>query len=186
MTDMTDTANAHASQRATVAKAIRERAKQVRLLGLDVDGVLTDGRLYYGTGGAEFKAFHVQDGSAMKTLIAAGVPIAIVSGRMSEAVDRRAAELGVAYLRTGVQDKLRVLREVSRTSGVDLAQMAYAGDDLADLVLFEHVGLSFGVPNAHPAVVARADLVTRAAGGFGAVREICDLLLSARADPIER
>jgi len=167
-------------QAGPIPEAVLERARGIRLLGLDVDGVMTDGRLYYGTDGTEFKAFHVQDGSAMKMLLAAGMPIAIVTGRTSEAVDRRAEELGVPYLYTGIDDKLGVLEELCAKSGVVPGQMAYAGDDLGDLPLFDRVGMSFSVPDAHPAVTRRADYVTAARGGFGAVREICNLLLAAR------
>ncbi|MCE2461238.1 MAG: HAD hydrolase family protein [Pseudomonadales bacterium] len=157
------------------------RLRNVRLLGLDVDGVMTDGRLYYGPNSAEFKAFHALDGSAMKRLMAAGVPIAIVTGRTSEAVARRASELGVPYLYAGVADKLAALDELAARSGVDVNAMAFVGDDLADLVVFGHVGVAIGVPNAHPDLIHQADYVTSVAGGFGAVREICDLVISARS-----
>jgi len=161
-------------------ETVVEHAKHIRLLGLDVDGVMTDGRLYYGADGTEFKAFHVQDGSAMKRLIATGIPIAIISGRRSEALDRRAAELGVPHVFTGVDDKVATLDRVSTSTGIETRLMAYAGDDLPDLPVFDQVGLSLSVPNAHPAVIARADFVTATPGGMGAVREICDLLLGAR------
>ena len=164
-----------------VPDEILRRLRNVRLLGLDVDGVLTDGRLYYGPDDAEFKAFHVQDGSAMKRLMASGIPIAIVTGRTSDAVARRASELGVAYLYAGVADKLGTLEELAARSGVALDDMAYVGDDLADLAVFGHVGVSVGVPNAHPDVIRRADYVTSNPGGFGAVQEICDLVIAARS-----
>ena len=157
-----------------------DKAKHIRLLGLDVDGVMTDGRLYYGPHGAELKAFHVQDGSAMKRLLATGVSIAIISGRRSEALDRRAAELGVPHIHAGVDDKVATLAELSKSTGIECRHMAYAGDDLPDLPVFDRVGLSLSVPNAHPAVIARADYVTATPGGLGAVREICDLLIAAR------
>lgn len=157
-----------------------EKAKVIRLLSLDVDGVMTDGRLYYGADGTEFKAFHVHDGSAMKMLLAAGIPIAIISGRRSEAVDRRAAELGVPYVHAGVDDKVATLTEVSNSTGIECRHMAYAGDDLPDLPVFDRVGMSLSVPGAHPDVVARADYVTATPGGLGAVREICELLLVAQ------
>lgn len=164
-----------------VPDEILRRFRNVHLLGLDVDGVLTDGRLFYGPDNAEFKAFHVLDGSAMKRLIAFGVPIAIVTGRTSEAVARRASELGVAYLYAGVADKLATIEELAARSGVALANIAYVGDDLVDLAVFGHVGVSVGVPNAHPEVIRRADYVTSNPGGFGAVREICDLVIAARS-----
>ncbi len=163
-----------------VSEAILKRARRVRLLILDVDGVLTDGRLYYGPDGTECKAFQVRDGSAMKRLIASGIPIAIVSGRSSDAVVRRGAELGVLKLYAGVADKAAVLADLEATSRIDAGHMAHAGDDLPDLPLFERTGMAFAVADAHPAVAAAADYVTVAGGGFGAVREICDLILLAQ------
>ena len=163
-----------------VSDAVLQQAARIRLLILDVDGVLTDGRLYYGSGGVETKAFHAQDGSAMQALIAAGVPIAIISGRSSEALDRRTAELGVRYVYAPASDKSAALDALSAESGMATADMAHAGDDLADLALFSRTGIAFAVPNAHPYVKARADYVTVAPGGEGAVREICDLILVAR------
>ena len=156
------------------------RAADVRLLILDVDGVLTDGRLYYGPDGSEYKAFHARDGSAMKGLMASGVPIAIITGRASAAVERRAAELGVLHVFTGAEDKTAALAVLAERSGIDPAHMAHAGDDLADLALFTRTGLAFAVPDAHPVVLARADYVTTAAGGAGAVREICELIRLAQ------
>lgn len=164
----------------TVPKAALARASEVRLLILDVDGVLTDGRLYYGPDGAEYKAFHARDGSAMKALMAAGVRIAIITGRTSDALDRRAAELGVPYVFAGANDKAKALAALARESGVAPGQMAHAGDDLADLAVFSRTGMAFAVPDAHPVVRARADYVTAAAGGAGAVREICELILVAQ------
>lgn len=163
-----------------VPEDVLARAAEVRLLILDVDGVLTDGRLYYGPDGSEYKAFHARDGSAMKGLMANGVPIAIITGRTSAAVDRRAAELGVPHLFTGVDDKAAALVLLAERSGVDPSLMAHAGDDLADLALFARTGMAFAVPDAHPSVLARADYVTTAAGGAGAVREICDLIRLAQ------
>jgi len=165
----------------SVPDEILRRLGVVRLLGLDVDGVLTDGRLVYGPNDSEFKAFHAQDGSAMKRLMESGVPIAIVTGRTSQAVARRASELGVPYLYAGVGDKLATLKELAARSGVAVHDMAYAGDDLPDLAVFDHVGVSVGVPNAHPDVIRQADYVTTTPGGFGAVREICDLMIAARS-----
>lgn len=163
-----------------VPDELLRRAGAVRLLILDVDGVLTDGRLHYGPDGTEHKAFHARDGSAMKRLMAAGIPIAIITGRESGAVDRRAAELGVPYLFSGVEDKAAALAELAEQGGVDPTRMAHAGDDLPDLPLFAATGLAFAVPDSHPSVLAQADYVTATAGGAGAVQEICDLLLVAQ------
>ena len=164
----------------SVSDALLARLRRVRLLILDVDGVLTDGRLFYGPDGAEFKAFHAQDGSAIKRLQAAAIPVAIITGRRSEAVARRTAELGIQHLYAGVKDKAAALLELQRKTGLDAKAMAHVGDDLPDLPLFERVGAAVAVANAHPAAIARADHVTTARGGFGAVREVCDLLLIAQ------
>ena len=117
----------------------------------------------------------------MQRLMASGVPIAIVTGRTSEAVARRATELGVPYFFDGVADKLATLDELARRTGIAVNHMAFAGDDLADLAVFGHVGVSIGVVNAHPDVVRQADYVTASSGGYGAVREICDLVIAARS-----
>ena len=172
--------NRPADHRSAPAELLR-RLREVRLLGLDVDGVLTDGRLVYGPNDTEFKTFLAQDGSAMKRLMASGVPIAIATGRTSDAVARRSSELGVPYLYAGVADKLAALRTLAARSGVPLDEMAYAGDDLADLSVRGHVGVFVGVPNGHPEVIRQADYVTSAPGGAGAVREICDLVIAARS-----
>ena len=150
------------------------------MLILDVDGVLTDGRLYYGPDGAEIKAFHVRDGSAIKRLMAAGIAVAIISGRASAALERRAAELGIRFLYAGDDDKAAALEALSSDASLAPDLMAHIGDDLADLALFDRVGLAFAVPDAHPAVLARAHHVTQTAGGQGAVCEVCDLLLAAQ------
>ena len=164
-------------------------ARDVDLLILDVDGVMTDGRLYYGDfiargapsgSPAEAKAFYAQDGAAIKMLQAAGVPVAIITGRASEATARRAWELGIAYAYQGVEDKTIALSALCCESGISSDRMAHAGDDIPDLPLFDRVGMRLSVPHAHPEVAARADYVTAAAAGAGAVREICHLILIAK------
>ena len=171
-----------------------ELARRVDLLILDVDGVLTDGRLYYEdsgglsnagasrppAGGSGMKAFYAQDGAAIKMLQAAGIPVAIITGRESEATARRASELGIAYAYQGVEDKTVALRALCGASGIVAERMAHAGDDIPDLALFARVGMRLSVPFAHPEVAARADYVTTAAPGAGAVREICHLILIAK------
>jgi len=159
--------------------SVLAKARPVRLLILDVDGVLTDGRLYYTDAGAEVKAFSTQDGAAIKMLADTGVIIAIITGRESPIVTRRAAELGIAHVHQRASDKALALAELVSASGVTTANMAHAGDDLPDLALFNRVGLALSVPGAHPIVTARADYVTQAPPGAGAVREICQLLMVA-------
>lgn len=152
----------------------------IALLVLDVDGVLTDGRLWYGPGGEELKAFHVRDGHGIVQLLAAGLRVAVISGRSSPAVATRMRELGVTDVIQGVTDKARALAELLARVGVEPQRVASLGDDTPDLGLLAGVGLPAAVADAHPAVLAAAAYVTRAAGGQGAVRELCDLLLAAR------
>lgn len=165
---------------APVAETVLAKASRVRLLILDVDGVLTDGRLYYGADGAEQKAFHAQDGSAIKRLAAAGVAVALISGRQSEAVRRRAEELALRHVYLGAEDKAAALADLTRRTNIEPAHMAHVGDDLPDLPVFAGVGMAFSVADAHPLVRARADYVASLGGGGGGVREICDLLLYAQ------
>jgi len=164
----------------TYPPAVLERAKSVRLLSLDVDGVLTDGRLYYVGPDVEAKAFNTQDGAALKMLQSTGVAIAIITGRRSEAVARRAAELGIGHVFQGAEDKATCLVDLCRQTTVEPAHVAHVGDDVPDLPLFNRVGLRVSVPDAHPVVLERADYVTRAAPGNGAVREVCHLIMSAQ------
>jgi len=165
---------------ATSMDTLAERARDIRLLVLDVDGVLTDGRLYFSARGEEMKCFHVRDGAGIVALMRAGVQVAVISGRRSEAVERRMSELGVAQVRQGIQDKGAALRELLGILGVGPQALACIGDDVPDLPLFAVARLAVGVADAHPAVAAQAHYITRARGGEGAVREICDLIVDAR------
>jgi 3-deoxy-D-manno-octulosonate 8-phosphate phosphatase (KDO 8-P phosphatase) len=158
-----------------------ERARRIRLLVLDVDGVLTDGRLYFGPEGEALKAFHVRDGAGLVALRRAGVGVAIISGRDSPAVTLRARELGIEHLRQGIHDKGRALEELCAALGLRPEDCACVGDDTPDLPLFERAALAVAVADAHPALRERAHHVTTLPGGNGAVREVCDLLLRARA-----
>lgn len=157
-----------------------ERARGVSLVSFDVDGVLTDGRIVYSEHGDEIKAFHVQDGSAIKLLQASGIGVAIITGRSSAMVRRRAAELGIEHVFQGVEDKASTLRLLIRRLGIAAEAVAHVGDDLPDLSLFQNVGLAIGVPNGHPAVLPVCHYVTTLAGGEGVAREVCELLLRAK------
>lgn len=157
-----------------------ERARDIRLLVLDVDGVLTDGRLYFSARGEEMKAFHVRDGAGIVALRRSGVQIAVISGRRSQAVEHRMSELGITQIRQGVQDKELALRELLDVMGSGPRALACIGDDVPDLPLFAVARLACSVADAHPAVIARAHYITHARGGEGAVREICDLILDAQ------
>jgi 3-deoxy-D-manno-octulosonate 8-phosphate phosphatase (KDO 8-P phosphatase) len=161
--------------------AVFERARNIRLLVLDVDGVLTDGRLYLSAAGEELKVFHVRDGSGLVAVQRAGITVAIISGRDSAAVTRRAAELGIRYVQQGVADKGAALDQLLEELGVSAAETACVGDDTPDVPMLRRAGLAIGVADAHPALLAAAHWVTHSNGGQGAVREACDLLLSARA-----
>lgn len=154
---------------------------QIRLLVLDVDGVLTDGRLRYGPEGEYVKVFHVHDGYGIRALAAAGVTIAVISGRNAAAVVRRCAELGIHELQQGVDDKAQALEALLARLGVAARQCACIGDDVPDVPMFRRVGLAIAVADAHPDARRAAHRRTRLAGGAGAVREVCDWLLAARA-----
>jgi len=155
-------------------------AASVELLVLDVDGVMTDGRLWFGPDGEALKQFHVRDGFGIKRLRAAGLEVAVISGRRSAAVDRRMGELGVAHVMQGVEEKDVALRELLGRLGIAGARAACLVDDVPDLPLMRAVGLPAAVADAHPDVLAAARHVTRLPGGSGAVREFCDWLLAAR------
>lgn len=159
-----------------------QRAAQVRMLVLDVDGVLTDGRLYYSNSGDEFKAFNIKDGLGIKLLQRAGVRVAIITGRVSEIVNRRAAELGIEDVVQGREDKRAALLELCQREGLTLEDCAYMGDDLPDLGAIVAAGLGMTVADGSAAVREAADWQSPSCGGAGAVREACEFILSARGD----
>ncbi len=159
---------------------VLERARAVRLMAFDVDGVLTDGALYLTDGGEEIKAFHTLDGLGMKLLQSAGVAVALITARQSRLVARRAAELGIPHLFQGADDKLAVLEALRARLGIGLAACGYMGDDLPDLPLLTRCGLAATVPEAPEAVRERVHYVTRKPAGRGAARELCDVVLAAQ------
>lgn len=159
---------------------IAERARAVRLAIFDVDGVMTDGTLYIGAQGEAFKAFNILDGHGIKMLQSAGVAAAIISGRSSEAVERRAAELAIAHVVQGCVDKVASFEALRAQLGIDAGACAFMGDDLPDLAVMQRCGFAVAVANAAEPVKQAAHYVTRASGGRGAVREFCDLVLDAR------
>ena len=158
------------------------RARQVRLLLLDVDGVLTDGTITYGTDGIETKSFHTQDGLGLKLLQESGVAAGIITARASEAVLRRARELGFAHVVQGAADKLAAFEAILRETGLRPPQTAYMGDDWMDLPLLNRLGLAAAPANAVAEVRQRVHYTTERTGGRGAVREVCDLLLEAQSN----
>jgi 3-deoxy-D-manno-octulosonate 8-phosphate phosphatase (KDO 8-P phosphatase) len=153
----------------------------IELLVLDVDGVLTDGRLYFGPRGEALKVFHVRDGHGIKLLAASGVRVAAFSGRRSPAVGARMRELGVREVVQGCRDKLAALQRLCERVAIDPLACACICDDTPDLPLMSAVGLAAAVADAHPVVRAAAHWVAKSGGGVGAVREFCDALLRARA-----
>lgn len=155
-------------------------AKNIRLLLLDVDGVLTDGRLYYGNQGEELKAFNIQDGLGIKLLQKNGIQVGIITGRSSQLLSRRANELGIELVVQGREDKLTALNEMLETNQYDMQEIAFLGDDLPDLAVIRRVGLGVAVANARPVIAQYALWQTTACGGHGAVRELAELLLSAQ------
>jgi 3-deoxy-D-manno-octulosonate 8-phosphate phosphatase (KDO 8-P phosphatase) len=165
---------------ARVAPAVRERAAAVRLMVFDVDGVLTDGSLYYGENGELFKRFHSLDGHGLRLLGESGVAVALITGRSGPVVDRRAAELGIADVMQGVREKGPALAELAQRRGVPLEQTGYMGDDIIDLPAMQRAGFAASVPNAPAYVSQGAHWVSTQPGGSGAVRECCDLLLAAQ------
>lgn len=153
----------------------------IRLLILDVDGVLTDGKIYLTADGDENKCFHTQDGFGLVELQRAGIPIAIISGRHSTAVKNRMSELGITQVHLGVQNKLAVFEQLLDDYSIDASQVAYVGDDVPDLTVMQLVGHKIAVANATPKILAIADWVTKRNGGNGAVREVTDWILQHHA-----
>lgn len=156
------------------------RCAAIRLAIFDVDGVMTDGKLYLGSDGSEIKTMHVRDGLGLKRLMAAGITPAVISGRASAMVARRMAELGVEHVFLASDDKIRDYQSLLATLAVSDDQVAMMGDDLPDLDLMQRAGVAFAVANAVPEVIQAADWVSHRNGGEGAVREACELLISAR------
>jgi len=161
-------------------EAFLEKMKMVTLLVLDVDGVLTDGKIIIDDLGNESKNFNVRDGHGLKLLMRSGIDVAFLTGRESEVVKHRAKELGIKDVYQGVRDKAKVLGEMLATKGLSGECVAYMGDDIVDIPVFRMVGFSVAVADALNYVKADADYVTVNEGGNGAVREICEMILSAR------
>ncbi len=164
-----------------ITAAIRKKARGIKLLLLDVDGVLTDGRIVVDYRGRETKSFDVRDGQGIRLLERAGIEVGIISGRSSPAVNHRARDLGIKIVYQGIDDKVAAYEEIKRSSGLSDGAVAYIGDDLADLPLLRRVGLSIAVADGWSALESECDCVTGAAGGRGAVREVAEFLLKAQS-----
>ena len=159
---------------------LNERIRKVKLAIFDVDGVLTDGRLHYGPNGEESKVFNTLDGHGLKMLQQSGVELAIISGRASKALERRAGDLGIAQLFMGVENKLNMFETLLKSLSLVPAQSAGIGDDVIDLPFLTRCGFAASVPSAPAYVKQRVHYVTTAQGGHGAVREFCDLIMQAQ------
>ena len=159
---------------------IMARVKQVRVAAFDVDGVLTDGALYYTDAGEEFKAFNVQDGQGIKMLQECGVTIAIITSRSSKLVENRARNLGIEHLYQGVENKLDAMNTLLKRLNLELTAASYMGDDVIDLPVLRRCGFAVSVPDAPALVRQHAHYVTRAGGGRGAVREFAEFVMHAQ------
>ena len=160
--------------------SVLKAAQKIKLLLLDVDGVLTDGRLYYGNAGEELKAFDIQDGLGIKLLQRGGINVGIITGRSSDLVKRRAKELSIDPVVQGREDKLTALNQLLENMNIDLEEIAFVGDDLPDLAVIRRVGLGITPANGNHILASQALWQTKRSGGNGAVREIAELILHAQ------
>jgi 3-deoxy-D-manno-octulosonate 8-phosphate phosphatase (KDO 8-P phosphatase) len=165
-----------------IDEAVLERAQAIKLAIFDVDGVLTNGTLFMGDDGQEYKAFNSRDGHGMKMLAANGVETAIITGRQSEVVKHRARDINIKYLHQGAQDKLPVYEQLIAELGLTPEQTAFVGDDIVDLPIMLKTGLSVAVADAHPMVKEHSHWVTPSAGGCGAAREFCEMMMFAQGN----
>ncbi|MEY3880923.1 MAG: 3-deoxy-manno-octulosonate-8-phosphatase KdsC [Pseudomonadota bacterium] len=159
---------------------VLEKAKKLKLLILDVDGVLTDGRLFFDAEGNEYKSFHARDGHGIKLLRQTGVEVAVISGRKSKSVALRMKNLGIEYVYQGHENKIAAFNELLEKTGINPDQVAHVGDDLLDLPIMVRVGLAIAVNDANFAVKQHANWCTDLPGGQGAVREVCDFIMQAQ------
>lgn len=165
---------------------IYQRARNIRVAAFDVDGVLTDGALCFTDSGGELKVFNALDGHGMKMLRDSGVALAVISSRTSRCVESRAQTLGIELLIQGAADKLAAFNDLLRRCGVEAPACAYVGDDVVDVPVMQRCGLAIAVPDAPAAVRRHAHYVTRARGGRGAAREVCELIMHAQGALVER
>jgi 3-deoxy-D-manno-octulosonate 8-phosphate phosphatase (KDO 8-P phosphatase) len=161
-------------------KDLNEKAARIRLLIFDVDGVLTDGSLFVGDDGQEYKAFNSRDGHGIKMLQKYGVEIAIITGRTSQVVEHRMANLGITHIYQGKLEKLPAYEELRKKLGISPEETAYVGDDVVDLPVMRRVGLAIAVQDAHPLVRQHSHWQTPSTGGRGAARDVCEMLMEAK------
>lgn len=163
-----------------VEAKILDLARDIKLLICDVDGVFSDGLIYMGNQGEELKTFHTRDGYGVKSLMNAGIEVAIITGRRSQIVENRMQALGITLIYQGQDNKLQAYHDICERLSIPSHQIAYIGDDLIDWPVMEQVALKVCVADGHPLLAQRANYVTQIKGGYGAVREVCDLILQAR------
>jgi 3-deoxy-D-manno-octulosonate 8-phosphate phosphatase (KDO 8-P phosphatase) len=159
---------------------LNERLSKTRLLALDVDGVMTDGSVFFTALGDEIKSFNILDGQGIKSLLVNDIEVAVITGRISPLTEKRARDLGIKHITQGREDKKTALLELCEKLNITPKEVAYIGDDLPDLSAIKLVNVGFTVPNAHPYIRKHADYCTSLKGGEGAVREVCDLILCAK------
>ncbi len=163
-----------------VDESILTIAKEIKLLICDVDGVFSDGLVYMGNDGEELKTFHTRDGYGVKSLMNAGIEIAIITGRQSKIVENRMKALGISLIYQGQDDKVKAYQDICQKLAISPENTGYIGDDLIDWPVMEQVALKVCVADGHPLLAKRANYLTTIKGGHGAVREVCDLILQAR------
>lgn len=164
----------------TMPAALFNQFSGIRLLVCDVDGVFSDGRIYLSNQGEELKAFHTLDGYGIKAILKANIEVAVITGRHSQIVQNRMAALGIRHIIQGAENKMEAMNDLLKRSPHRKECIAAIGDDMPDLAMFEMASLKISVPEGHPYVKKQADYITRSPAGFGAVREVCDMLLQAQ------
>jgi len=169
----------HSPLEASWPATLLAKAARIRLVALDVDGIMSDGKIYFSAKGDELKGFNILDGLGLKQIMAAGIEVAVITGRSSPLTEKRMRDLGIPHLMQGREDKKIALQELVGTLDIRPEAIAYMGDDLPDLPAVRYAGLGVTVPNGYWLVRKHADYCTRVNGGEGAVRELCDLLLTA-------
>ncbi|PCS23334.1 3-deoxy-manno-octulosonate-8-phosphatase KdsC [Candidatus Enterovibrio escicola] len=165
-----------------ILETVFNTAAGIKLLICDIDGVFSDGRIYMGNQGEELKAFHIRDGYGIKSLMNAGIEVAVITGRKSFIVEQRMSDLGIKHVYQGQDDKNTAFEDLIDRLSIATKTIAYIGDDLTDWPVMSQVGLSVCVKDGHLVLAQRADFITRTLGGYGAVREVCDLILEAREE----
>ena len=163
-----------------ISEELYDKFQKIKLFVCDIDGVFSDGRIYLGNDGEELKAFHTKDGYGIKALGASGVDVAVITGRQSNIVATRMTALNVKHIVQGKENKLPALKNMITKLNLSLGQVAYIGDDMPDYECMKYIGLSIAVKDAHPTILNVADYVTTIRGGFGAVRETCDIMMQCQ------